>query len=236
MVRLEMLPATGSSCFFVGFPWIYHAQNHRIIKVGIDLWDNEVQPPAHPNEKAEHNEVQQGQVQGVALGPGQSQVFIQTGKSPWEQPCGEGFGGSWWTRSWTWASSARLQPRRPTVFWAALKKGVASMERERWLSLCAQLLWGPIWSTSTRPGASSTRKAQNSWYKSRGGPLRWSEGCSTSATKKGWGNWACGAWKREGSRETSVWPSSTWREHINRSGIDCLHGLIVIREGGIVLN
>ena len=40
------------------------------------------------------NEVQQGQVQGAALGLGQSQVFIQTGeRSPWEQPCREGLGG-----------------------------------------------------------------------------------------------------------------------------------------------
>ena len=31
--------------------------------------------------------------------------------------------GSWWTSSWTWASSVHLQPRRPTVFRAALKRG-----------------------------------------------------------------------------------------------------------------
>ena len=42
----------------------------------------------------EPNEVQQGQVQGVALEPGQSQVFIQTGgRTPLEQPCEEGLGG-----------------------------------------------------------------------------------------------------------------------------------------------
>jgi len=28
--------------------------------------------------------------------------------------------------------------------------------------------------------------------------------------KKGWGNWTCLAWRREGSRETSLWPSSTY--------------------------
>ena len=36
--------------------------------------------------------------------------------------------------------------------------------------------------------------------------------------KKGWGKWDCLAWRREGSRETSLWPSSTWREHKNRRG------------------
>ena len=30
--------------------------------------------------------------------------------------------GSWWMRSWTRASSVSLQPGRPTVFWAVLKK------------------------------------------------------------------------------------------------------------------
>jgi len=39
------------------------------------------------------NKVQQGQVQGVALGLGKSQVFIQTGQRiSWERPCGEGLG------------------------------------------------------------------------------------------------------------------------------------------------
>jgi len=39
----------------------------------------------------EPNEVQQGQVQGVALGPGHSWVCVQiVRKTPREQPCGEG--------------------------------------------------------------------------------------------------------------------------------------------------
>ena len=29
--------------------------------------------------------------------------------------------GCWWMKSWTWASNARSQPRRPTVSWAASK-------------------------------------------------------------------------------------------------------------------
>jgi len=47
-----------------------------------------------------------------------------------------------------------------------------------------------------------TRKTQSSQNGSRGGLLRWSEGWRTSPMKKGWGNWACLAWRREGSGET----------------------------------
>jgi len=44
------------------------------------------------------------------------------------------------------------------------------------------------------------------------------------------------AWRREGSGETSFWPSSTWRELKNRRGTDFLHGLKVTEQGGVVLN
>ena len=51
-----------------------------------------------------------------------------------------------------------------------------------------------------------------------------SEGWSTSPMRKGWGNWACLVWRREGSGETSLRPSSTWRERINRRGNNRLWG------------
>jgi len=54
------------------------------------------------------------------------------------------------------------------------------------------------YSTAFRPGTPSTGKTRSSWSGSRGGPLRWSEGWSTSPMKKGWGNWACLAWKEKG--------------------------------------
>ena len=36
-----------------------------------------------------------------------------------------------------------------------------------------------------------------------------SEGWSSSPMRKGWRNWVCLAWRREGCRETSLWPSRT---------------------------
>jgi len=44
------------------------------------------------------------------------------------------------------------------------------------------------------------------------------------------------AWRREGSGETSLWPSSTWREHIKRRGDGCLRAWIAIGQEGVVLN
>ena len=41
------------------------------------------------------------------------------GKISWRAALRRRTWGSWWMRSWTRASSARSQPGRPTVFWAA---------------------------------------------------------------------------------------------------------------------
>ena len=40
--------------------------------------------------------------------------------------------------------------------------------------------------------------------------------------------WACSVKKREGSREISLWPSSTWRKVLSRRGIDVFHDLVMI--------
>jgi len=61
--------------------------------------------------------------------------------------------GYWWMKSWTWATNVRMQPRRPTVSWAA-SKAAWPAGRGRWLcspysalmrsplKYCAQL-WSP---------------------------------------------------------------------------------------------
>ena len=54
-----------------------------------------------------------------------------------------------------------------------------------------------------------------------------SKGWSASLLKKGGRRWACSAWRREGSRKTSLWPMR---------GTNFLHGLIVIGQGGLALN
>ena len=42
-------------------------------------------------------------------------------------------------------------------------------------------------------------------------PQKWSEGWSTPPMRKGWESWGCSAWRREGSTETLLQPSSTHR-------------------------
>jgi len=51
-----------------------------------------------------------------------------------------------------------------------------------------------------------------------------------------WGIRECLSWRREDSRETSLWPSSTCRKLINRRGMDILHSLIVTGQRGMALN
>ena len=51
-------------------------------------------------------------------GSRQYQIGVQTGRTHWAALWRRTW-WSWWTKSWTWASSALLQPGRPTASWAA---------------------------------------------------------------------------------------------------------------------
>ena len=75
----------------------------------------------------------------------------------------------------------------------------------------------------------------SSWSKFKGRPLKRQEGWNTSLMKKGGGSRACSAW-REGSGETSLWPSRTRSELINRRGTNFLHEQKAIGKGKMVLN
>ena len=92
------------------------------------------------------------------------------------------------------------------VSWVPSEKGWPSGSG-RWLSLSTLPSWGSTWSTTFRSGASNARKMWSCWRGSRRGPWGWLEGWSSSPKKRGWGNWACSAWRREGCKETSLHPS-----------------------------
>ena len=71
----------------------------------------------------------------------------------------------------------------------------------------------------------------STWNTTSKGSQGCSEGWSTSHMKTGWGSWACLAWRREDSGETSLQTSSAWEELINRR-----ETVIVIGQGKMVLN
>jgi len=114
---------------------------------------------------ANPDEVQQGQVQGVALQSRQLQTCTD-----WENTLRAALQrrtwGSWWMKRWTWASREHLQHGKPTASWVALKKGWPA-GRGRRLSPSILPLWGPIWSTASRPGAPSIRNTQSFWPRRR---------------------------------------------------------------------
>lgn len=51
---------------------------------------------------------------------------------------------------------------------------------------------------------------------------KWSDGCSTSRMRTGWGSWGCSGWKRGGSRETLLQPLGTWRGPVKKMGANFL--------------
>jgi len=107
-------------------------------------------------------------------------------------------------KSLVWVNGMCLQPRRPTVSWAAWREGWPA-GRERWSS--SSTMGAPICSTVSRPGVLSKRRMKSCWSGSRGGLQRWSEGWSTSRMKKGQGSCTYLNWRRESAGKTSLRPS-----------------------------
>jgi len=87
----------------------------------------------------------------VGAVPDISRDWVKNGFSPAEKDL-----RLLWTESWTWAHSVHLQPGKATVSLASSREAWPTGQ-ERWLSPSVLPLWGPIWSTTFRPGAPSTR-------------------------------------------------------------------------------
>ena len=66
--------------------------------------------------------------------------------------------GCWLTRRSTWPGNVYLQPRKPTVSWAA-SKAVWPAGQGRWFSPSTPLSWDPTWSS----GAPNIRRAWTCW-------------------------------------------------------------------------
>jgi len=117
--------------------------------------------------------------------------------------------GSQWTKSWTWASSVLLQPRRPAEPWAASDEGWPAGQG-RWLSP------SPLCSCEAPAGELCPGLAPQ--YRRDVELLEWLHRRATKIIRglenlsyKGRlreGSWACSVWKREGSGVTSLQHSS----------------------------
>ena len=70
-------------------------------------------------------------------------------------------------RSSIWAGNVHLQPRKPTVSWAASRQAWPVGQR-RWFCLFTLLLWDPTWSTASISGAPNTGRPWICWSGSKG--------------------------------------------------------------------
>jgi len=118
----------------------------------------------------------------------------------WEQPCGEGFGGTGgWKAERDPAVCARSPESQPYPGPHPQQRGQQS--REGILPLCSALVRPPgescvqLWSPQRRTELELLEQGQRRLQ-------QWSEGWSTSPVRTGWNNWGCSAGRREGCKET----------------------------------
>ena len=106
-------------------------------------------------------------------------------------------------RACTWRRSGNVLhlkpslPRRPMASSGALRGGWAAGQG-RFSSPSALPWWGPICTTVSSAGLPSSRKMRSYWRESSRGLQGWRGDWSIPPTRKGWGSWACLAWRREG--------------------------------------
>ena len=121
-----------------------------------------------------------------------SSTVIKSGRrTHWEQPYGKGLGSPdvWKVLH----EPAALAAQKGNCILGCIKREVASrvMEGTPPLLCPYETSSGVLCPDLGSPGGKGS-----CWSVSRGGPWRWTEGRSTSPMKKGWGSWACLAWRR----------------------------------------
>lgn len=124
----------------------------------------------------EHQEAEQGQVQGPGAGLEQAPVSLQAGRwKDWDQPCQKGLGGTGCLKT-THDPVISLTTQKAKHSLCCIQSCVASCSS----ALC---WWNPSWGTASSSGVLSTGNIWTCYSGSGGKPQRWSEGQSTSPVK-----------------------------------------------------
>ena len=162
------------------------------------------------------------------VGRGNSKHKYRLGRRvAWEQHLRRTW-GYWWMRSSTWSSNVCLQPRKPAVSWAASGE---AWPAGRGLGCCpsAPLWWDPTWSPAT--SSEALHPALKPLAQERHGAVgvgpeeghkKVRELCTALLWQKA--ERVGAVQPREGSGETLLWPSSTWRGPARKLERDFLQG------------
>ena len=159
---------TGSTCVSVGLEAVkMHLVGHQwgslvpdsttLLLHPEELWGAWEVGPCEPCE------VEQGQVQGLAHGWGQSQAQIQAGKRmDWEQPWGEGLGGAGWWETHHDLATCIHNPE------SQLCPGLHQKQRGQQIkggysAPSIPLWWDLTWSPLSNSGVLSTGKTWTHW-------------------------------------------------------------------------
>lgn len=94
--------------------------------------------------------------------------------------------GCWLKRNSTWAGNEYLQPKMPTLSWAASTESWPAGQGH-WFSASTLLSWNPIWSTVFSWGPPSITH----WPITRGLEDGHEDDQKSGAVKTVWGNWGC---------------------------------------------
>ena len=128
-----------------------------------------------------------------------------------------------------------LAAQRANCILGCIKRNASSRLREVILPLCS-ILVRPHLKSCIQLWSPQCRKDMDLLEGVQRRPQKWSEGWSVSPTRKGWESWGSSVCRREGSRETLLWPFCILWRPIGKVGKIFSTRSVVTGQGAMVLN